>query len=296
MRSFVLMSLLTPVFCFGFIIAGLNSVTPGAAPPDNSTQKVAPAQPQKPRPGSKVDWHEYKPVKKLSDPSWGDYLTDIENHLPEKMGTQYRDADKNTWAHETTHGINSHLNNTIGGGVHHYCLYVGHNKAVKIKNPNFKISHVANMVPKTLRKSRYNLYLVKQQSGWNDRPVYLWDEWVAYCNGAECGIELLNKKLWKCHKTDAGWSVLEFSVYSTYMVMAQIKHDPTYDNKQMIEFLAWNMERTMKLYKEGQKLPEYNWDNDEYLKHLRTSPDASEFRKFLTDTYGAAWTKEILGF
>lgn len=296
MRGFTLMSLSTPIFCFLFVIAEQKN-TPGAAPPANPIQNVAPVQPQKEvRPGSKVDWIDYQPVKKLSDPSWGDYLTDIENHLPESMGKQYRDANKNTWAHETTHGINSHLTNTIGGGIYHYCLYVGHNKAVKIKNPGFKISHVANMVPNSLRKHRYTLYLVQQQKGWNDRPIYLWDEWVAYCNGSECGIELLNKKLWKCSKTDAGWAVLEFSVYATYTLMAQQKHDPSYDNKQMVEFLAWNMERTMKLYKEGQKLPEYNWDDDAYLKHLRTSADAAEYRKFLSDTYGKSWAKEILGF
>ncbi len=300
MKGLTVIGILTPLFCLLLILCGTpnRQHQPTPITPPGPVRPVNPPTPQKPRPGSQVQWFDFQPLKNLSDPTWGTVLTDIENHLPPSMGTQYRFSDKNTWAHETTHGIHSHLNNTQNppGDRGYYCLYPGGNKAVKIKQPNIKIADVANLVPNSLRKSRYQLYLVQQRRDWNNEPIYLWDEWVAYCNGADCGIELINKGMYKPGKNDSGWSVLEFSVYATYVAIAQKKLDPSYDNKQLLEFLAWNLERSMRLYTEGQKLPDYNWDNDQYLQYLRTSADAAEFRNFLIDTYGADWANQVFGF
>jgi hypothetical protein len=248
------------------------------------------------KPGQKVNWINFTTVNQRKDNSWGDFLLDIKNHLPESMIKQFEHHDRNTDAHESTHGIHAYLNNTFRSEGRNYHLYVGYNKATRIKQPNVKIADVANLVPNSLKKSRFNLYLVQQRRDWNNDPIYLWDEWVAYCNGAECGIELINKKMYSPGKNDSSWGVLEFNVYATYVAIAQKKHDPSYDNKQLLEFLAWNLERGMKLYKEGQKLEAYNWDNDEYLKHLQTHPDAAEFRNFIITNYGTDWAKEVFGF
>lgn len=297
---------LVPFFCILFAFAGIDHKNPTiplppASPkksPDEAIPPVKPilVKPVAPKPGSNVEWFEYKPVKNLSHPTWGTYLTDIENHLPEYLGTQYRFADKNTWAHETTHGIHSHLNNNFSENRKYYCFYPGNSKAVKVKQPKFTIDDVSKKLPLTLRKDRYRLYFISQQKDWNTEPLYIWDEWVAYCNGLECGIELINKKLYKPFKNDSNFGVLEFSVYATYVAITQKDKDPLYDNKQFLEFLAWNLERSMKLYKEGQKLDEYNWENDKYLNYLCTSAEAKGFRDFLINTYKSEWTDKVFGF
>lgn len=294
------MGILTPVFC---LILALSSFVPSAAPPVKPPIPIPipiPApKPEKVVPGSKVEWLEFKARKSLKNKEWGDYLTDIENHLDESEGTNYRDKDFITWAHETTHGINGWMNNKLQDKRTHYHLYVGYDKAVKIKQPKFKITDVANMVPSSLQKGRFKLYLIDQQKGWDNEPVYLWDEWVAYCNGLEAGIEMVNKKLLsppKDTRCDYGFSVIEFSVYATYVAMAQKKHDSDYDNKQMLEFLAWNLERSMTLYKESQKIYYFTWDKDEYLNHIRTSDDAAPFREFIIKTYGEEWASKVFDF
>lgn len=303
------MLLLTPIFCLIMVLEcgthakPLPPIPAPINPPKPNPQPMpppppVPPQPDKPLPGSKVNWTEFKAQRNESNPAWGDYLTDIVNHLPQSFGTQYRyPDDKNTWAHETSHGICSHLCNTLNtSGRDMFYLYVGYNKAVGIKQPNVKISQVAALVPYTLQKSRFNLYLIDQRKYFEDDPIYLFDEWVAYCNGLECSIEVYNKKLENPNKSDVALSVVEFNVYVAYVIIAQKKHDPNYDNKQLFEFTAWNMKRAMKLYHEAYQHDVFNWDKDEYLDFLRTDASASEFRTFIIDSYGADWAKEVFGF
>lgn len=303
MRGLLIISVLTPILCVVLFVFS-NSLksppkhsipTPPSITPPDIVPPIGPLPQPKIKPGSQVEWFEFKPLKNLTDASWGELLTDIENHVPKEYGTQYRSSDKDTWAHESTHGIHAYLNNNFGN-PNYYCFYPGNNKAAKVKHPKFTIKDVANALPVSLRESRYNLYLVQQTSQFNSRPLYLWDEWISYANGAATGIELVNKGTYKPAKNNICLGVLEFNVYATYVAIVQKKLDPQYDNKQLLEVLAWNLERGMKIYTEGQKLSVYNWDNDKYLNQLRNSNDAAELRKFLIDTYGAEWTKEIFDF
>ncbi len=296
------MVIATPLFCVLLAILSHGPKSTPAPTPWTPTpvtpSPVQPPAPVKPRPGSQVEWISFPAQKSLRDASWGNVLTDIENHLPESMGTQYRDRDKITWAHETTHGIHSHLNNTLNemGSREYYCLYVLDNKVAKIKQPKITIQQVAGTIPPGLRKSRYQLYLVQQAAAWGKEPIYIWDEWVAYVNGADCGVELQKKKLYDPGKQDSVWGCLEFNVYAVYVAIAQKKLDPTYDNKRMLEFLAYNLERSMKIYNDGTKADVFNWDDHKYLQEVRTGGSASEFRRFVIETWGAPWAKEVFGF
>lgn len=288
------MATLTPFFCIFLLLLNEKAEEKKNPEPIPVSPIEVPISPK--YPGSQLEWFEFKPFKNLSDPSWGKLLTEIENHVSVEDGNNYRFEDKGTWAHESTHAIHAHLNNTIGN-PDHYCLYTGGNKAVKIKHPKFTITEVAPLIPKSMRKTRYELYLIDQaKRSWNTVPLYLWDEWVAYCNGAEVSVELINKGTYNPPHNDSCWGVLEFSVYATYTAIAQKKLDPNYDNKQMMEFLAFNLERSMEIYKAGQKLELLNWDRDVYLNHLQTSNDAAEFRKFLIDNYGEGWTQKVFNF
>ena len=152
------------------------------------------------------------------------------------------------------------------------------------------------MIPESLRKQRYKEYLIDQQKDWEDDPLYVFDEWVAYGNGAQAGVELAQKGLYHPDKCDVVFAVLEFNVYAIYTVLAAQKMDRDYDSRQLTEFLAWNLRRSIALYRAGYRLDPYNWDNNAYNRHLCSSSAAAELRRFLRRLYGEPWCEEVMGF
>jgi hypothetical protein len=250
-----------------------------------------------PRAGDHVQWITFEPQKSEKDKDWGEFLTDLENHLPKEYGKKYRDKDRVGHAHETTHGIQAHIRNQYAEpGLRLNAFYVGEDYAALVEEPKVRLAQVAALVPERLRKVRYKSYLVKQQKDWDDEPLYVFDEWVAYCNGAKAGIELAEDGKYKPERNDSVWALLEFNVYAVYTVRAARKHDPGYDGRQLDEFLAWNLRRSMYLYRIGSRLDPFNWDDDEYYRFLRTDRSATEMRRFLRDLYGAAWCRRVMGW
>jgi hypothetical protein len=146
----------------------------------------APELPPKPPQAIEPIWTEYAAQRNITD--LGKVLSDIEGHMP--AGHIYKDSDKITWAHETTHGINSHLRQKFSNGQKMNGFYCLNNKAAMILEPPTTISKVAGLVPSSLRGGVYNLYLVSQASSWNDTPLYIFDEWIAYTNGSDCRLDL----------------------------------------------------------------------------------------------------------
>lgn len=247
--------------------------------------------------GIEVEWIEFGKLNNLENSSWGVFLSDIKNHVPKELMKEY--DDQNTNAHEATHNINSYLNSIYGEYQKKYCFYVGGNKVAVITQPKLKISQIADIIPEIHRKSQYQLYLINQAKSWNDYPLYLMDEWVAYTNGAKTSVELIEKGLLKkaeANSTDEIYSVLQFNVYSLYVCMAAQKYDPNYDFKQLLEFVAWNCRNSMKVYHEGVQYKYFNWDNDEYLIELQTGIKSKDLRDFVIATYGEKWAKEVFNF
>ena len=117
----------------------------------------------------------------------GAVLDDLESRMPAQH--PYRDRDRITWAHETTHGLNSYIRNRLG--PRKQSLYVLEGRCVVLDEPShIRLGDVARAVPQSERGQVYNLYLVQQQRDWDDTPTYVLDEWIAYVNGAKCGQEL----------------------------------------------------------------------------------------------------------
>ena len=132
--------------------------------------------------GFDFGWYKLQPEREVNDSRLGKTLCDIECRMP--PGHVYRDNDLVTWAHETTHGINSRVRCEVGGMVNaFYCL----NGWVGIyREPNFRKSQVCAFVPANLRGLGWETYMAGASS-WDDRPLYILDEWVAYINGAIVG-------------------------------------------------------------------------------------------------------------
>ncbi len=214
----------------------------------------------------------YPPIRNVGN--LGPVVADIESHLP--VGHPYRDADKITWVHEGTHGINSQLRNLLGKPS----FYVLRNRAIVLQeNPRGTLSQVSKMVPISLRGEFYQLYLIDSQRWWNNEPEYLWDELVAYTNGAEC-----RRQLQISNRKETVRYAIEMCVYSTCVSRSGKSTD-----NQTRSFLMWQIERAMKLYKAS-------GIRSTYLDRLRKSADATELRVYMRDYFGLEFTRKVMGF
>ncbi|MDQ3034118.1 MAG: hypothetical protein M3Y87_17035 [Myxococcota bacterium] len=230
---------------------------------------------------------------------WGDALTDIVRHLPRSYGDTYFDSDHVTYGHETSHGIHSHIRNYLNDtGARANGFYVMDDRACLVTEPRMRKSDVASFVPSSLRWSRYSLYITGS-SAWDDTPLYVWDEWNAYVNGAEVGIERARTGLWT-----SGWrgtvdGVIEFVVYGIAVVMAAEARDPAWLTRDAnaLAFFAFELERSMRLFREGRTIPLMQWaEQDAYYERLRTGSEADAMRAFVRRHLGDAWTLRVMGF
>lgn len=198
--------------------------------------------------------------------------------------------DRDTNAHETTHFINSNLRNTRPG-QNYNAFYVLNGKGVFIKEPNCKKDDAIEFLPKNLRSYRFSTYL-SGQGAWNDQPLYIFDEWVAYINGGMVSVQDVQQGRYKGQWTDAVSGCLDFSIYSIAIAMAVEKHDPSYfeNNKQFTNFLIWNLQRAYDTYKLGSKMKEFTWNKqDNLLKELLTSQEAAPMREFMKKHLKGVW-------
>lgn len=117
-------------------------------------------------------------------------LGDIFDHTPPKLDIEpslyHDDIDKITSAHETTHLIHARLKIARKKDT----FYLLKNRAFSTTSPKITLKQVADSVPEDKRGKVYGLYLVEQQKYWNDRPLYIIDELVAYINGTIVGLEI----------------------------------------------------------------------------------------------------------
>lgn len=242
-------------------------------------------------------WAEQQPS--LGQAGWGVQLTDIARHIPSQYGDTYWFDDAITAGHETTHGIQAHLRNYVApASIGWNAFYVLNNKVAFVKEPNLRKQDIKPYIAMALRGPRYNLYL-EQQTEWDDTPLYVFDEWNAYVNGAEVGVGQVQAGLYQGQWTDAVMGPLEFTAYAIATASAVKVKDPSYfaTNMQFRCFTAWNIKRAMQLYEAGRTMTQFTWQTqDQFASTLRTSPDAAALRTVARDLWGADWTQSVLGF
>lgn len=196
-------------------------------------------------PTAGVDWFTWPEQQPgLADASWGVQLTDIARHLPAQYGDQYWFPDDGmTSGHETTHGIQAHLRNYEAPATGRYnAFYVLQDRAAFVEEPDMRKSDIAAFVPPSLRGDRYATYITGQTE-WDDTPLYVFDEWVAYTNGAEVAVGQVQAGLYHAGWTDAVMGPLELVVYAMATAHAVSMKDPAYfaSNMQFRRFTAWNI-------------------------------------------------------
>lgn len=232
-----------------------------------------------------------------SDAAWGSALTDIVQHLPRSYGDTYYDADTVTYGHETSHGIHAHIRNTMNDtGARANGFYLLDDRACLVREPAMRKSDVAVYIPTSLRWSRYGLYITGSRD-WDDTPLYVWDEWVAYTNGSAVGVDRSASGLWR-----SGWrgtvdGTIEFTVYAMAVGMAAEVRDPGYFEREpnFLAFLVWNARRAMRLFRAGRVVPDFAWDEqDAYFERWRTGTEAEPMRAWMRRTLGDEVTDELL--
>lgn len=229
----------------------------------------------------------------------GTILRDIVNHIPTEQISIYKDKNMMTWGHETSHGIHAYLRNTFGPpGIGVNAFYLLNGQYALVNEPKIRKSAAGPYVPNVLRGFRFEGYVLGQKE-WDDRPLYIFDEWNAYVNGGATAVELAKKNLWTDGNLDAVRGIIEFNVYALATAMAVKEGDPTYyaDYKQFREFIAYNIRRGMIIHNEGRTMDYFKgFDQDQYMQDFRTSPEAEKLRAFAKEFLGADWCKEVLGF
>jgi len=206
--------------------------------------------------------------------------------------------NRGTNAHESVHFLNSDLRNAkqkeIGYTEKLNAFYVPTGCVFYVKEPNMRKREVAPYVPQSLRWNRYKTYVIGQ-TAWDDRPLYLVDEWVAYIAGGLVDVQDIKKGRHNGEWSDGVSGVMEFSIYCTALCMAIKDKDSNYWNTQVQfkEFVKMMLNMAHKVYFTGKDLDELKWDKQEQLRHsLRTSADAEPIRKFMRDELSDVWLRD----
>jgi hypothetical protein len=200
-----------------------------------------------------------------------------------------RDVD----AHETTHGINSEIRNAnqrAGARVNGF--YVLQGRGVLVEDPNIKMQNALRFVPKNLRSYRWPLYMEQQIKSWNDTPTYILDEWVAYVNGGQCGVDDVRQGKWRGQWTDVVSGCCDFSFYAVALAMATKADDPRYwdSHPQLRDFLVWELKAAERTFLEGRTMKQFKWKKqDDLLLAFLESPDAAPMRAFCRAELDGAW-------
>lgn len=127
----------------------------------------------------------YVSLRPVRPDAVGGTLGDVDAQLP--AGHAYRDADRVTWTHEATHGVNARvrIEQRAANG-----FYLRGERAFVCPHPPLTLREVAAAVPREHRGRVYGLYLVEASRHWNGSPLYVLDECTAYVNGSLAGLEL----------------------------------------------------------------------------------------------------------
>lgn len=215
-------------------------------------------------------------AKKINVESGDSLYADVINHCP-KYKEYLVGSDKISSAHEVTHCINSDVRNAAGGNVN--AFYHMRDRAIVLPEPKCRKSDAVEFIPQSLRFSRYSTY-VSGQSEWDGQPLYLWDEWTAYLNGAITGIDLDARKELSRDEYGSDWvfAPLEFVTYGVAVLMAADKHDHLDD--LIIKFSRFILRRSFNTYFNGKTVFPWQGLDDLYTK-LKSGSEAASLRSFM---------------
>ena len=249
------------------------------------------------------------PVVRNTKMGGGSVLDDVvqhyydENSVSACMGYRnYSDSDSSTYAHEATHGLNACIKNKYSNQGQVYGFYLLNGNAIYVKYPSMSRTKIAGYVPQNLRKAnsvsdRFSMYIASTQYGW-DTPLYIFDEWTAYSNGAREAIDKVNKGKSTNGFVKLGEGALEFMVYATATGLAIEKNDPSYLQNEP-KFLALYKHLATVLNKDIMSSSHnvvVDSEMKQYLERFKTDSSAEAMRTWIKKYCGEQWTRDTFGF
>lgn len=150
-------------------------------------------------------------------------------------------------------------------------FYVGGDRAIMLPEPGIRKSTVAKYIPSGLRGMRFSTYITGQRA-WDDTPLYIFDEWVAYNNGTATGVDLNKLGDGSGRGTDQPMGPLEFFAYALGLCRAVEDLDSGYytSNPQFTAFMEFELYRAFATIQEAIK--RFPWSSaQQYLDNLRSS-------------------------
>jgi hypothetical protein len=214
-----------------------------------------------------VDYPEQ--TKNLTDPS---FMADVANHCKNWSYYEVKGSDV-TSTHEGTHGIHAQLRNELGA---QNGFYLGYSKAFTIASPKCRKSDSIKYIPEFFRKMRFSEYVSGQQE-WDDTPLYIYDEWGAYINGALAANDLYHRGKYQDGQRDNDYGPIEFVAYGIAVAMAaQAAGDLSDELKQLLDIM---IKRSFNVYYAATSL----WEMGEkaLVDELQTGPNGETYRQFL---------------
>lgn len=185
------------------------------------------------------------------------YLGDIESRLPKRH--PYKSNDYIHWAHEGTHGVNSILRNRYPGRIN--ASYMLGGIAMIQQEPRITLKQLSKEIPPNFRSSKlgYSTYILGSQYDWNNQPLYIADEFSAYCNGTFVGHEH------RYSYSDVSYSFrLAIEMYGYLKILEKIA--PTND---LITFLSFCLIRLKTMCELGRG----KWVNNSHIQQLQKISD-----------------------
>ena len=216
--------------------------------------------------------------------------------------TNYYSSDPDTYAHEATHGLNACIRNNYnntGEVVNGFYLLEGN--AIVVREPHIKKSQVARYIPDTLKNmdgtKRYNTYIVGQTS-FESNPLYIFDEWSAYTNGALEAIDQFKTKNYQTSAILLGGGALEFMMYATSLGLAISELDPGYFKREprFIPLYKYLVEKAViQILQGGASYPKVvDQSMVNYFEKFKTDSSAEKLRNFVRTYIGTGWAKKVL--
>lgn len=200
-----------------------------------------------------------------------------------------------TNVHETAHGIHATYRNKYTSALKKRvnALYMLEGRIALVKEPDFLIRHIAREIPVPLRGYRYQLYFVEQLKYWDDRPIYVFDEWTAYICGGECAVDDF-ARTGEGRGADSVSGCLEFSLYAVSTYLTAKLRDPDYLERepQFKRVLYYNLTRAEQTFYAGREV--FRSAKQEALYNaLQTHPDAAPVRDCLRDEFDGMFLMEV---
>lgn len=238
-------------------------------------------------------WPEWIVVPEVNTaaPADGSVLSDTIRHCV--RWKEMSDSSKTTTAHECTHGINAEMRNKVGvsyetefkdglsmpitvqgygAGQAVNAFYVLNGRGVVLNEPGIRKRDVAKNIPSALRGDRFSTYITGQPA-WDGQPLYIFDEWSAYVNGARCGIDMVGRGQ-NPDKSDLMRGPLEFSIYSLAL-MASI---PESDRTHLLPFFRWQWLNSWWTYRQGK--PMFPFSSQDQYEAAFFGAAGAELRNF----------------